>query len=35
LRDIRTLTQQVQGRQSHLQDVGAYLMGLEASLAFA
>src|SRR5215510_8868183 len=35
LRDIKTLTQQVQGRQSHLQDVGAYLMGLEPSLAFA
>jgi alkylation response protein AidB-like acyl-CoA dehydrogenase len=35
LRDIKTLTQQVQGRQSHLQDVGAYLMGLEASLTFA
>ena len=35
LRDIRTLTQQVQGRQSHLQDVGAYLMGLEPSLSFA
>jgi hypothetical protein len=25
----------VQGRQSHLQDVGAYLMGLEPSLSFA
>jgi len=35
LRDIKTLTQQVQGRQSHLQDVGAYLMGLEPSLSFA
>ena len=34
-RDIRTLTQQVQGRKSHLQEVGAYLLGLEASLAFA
>ena len=28
-RDIRTLTQQVQGRKSHLQEVGAYLLGLE------
>src|SRR5262247_1490188 len=26
LRDIKTVTQQVQGRQSHLQDVGAYLL---------
>ena len=35
LRDLRTLTQQVQGRKSHLQDVGAYLLGLEPNLAFA
>ncbi len=35
LRDIKTVTQQVQGRQSHLQDVGAYLLGLEPSLSFA
>src|SRR5262245_6281380 len=35
LRDIKPLTQQVQGRQSHLHDVGAYLMGLEPSLSFA
>ena len=34
-RDLRTLTQQVQGRKSHLQDVGAYLLGLEPSLTFA
>jgi alkylation response protein AidB-like acyl-CoA dehydrogenase len=34
-RDIKTVTQQVQGRKSHLQDVGAYLMGLEPSLSFA
>ena len=34
-RDLRTLTQQVQGRKSHLQEVGAYLLGLEPSLAFA
>src|SRR5712691_5201765 len=32
LRDIRTLTQQLQGRKSHLQDVGAYLLGLEPNL---
>jgi alkylation response protein AidB-like acyl-CoA dehydrogenase len=35
LRDIRTLTQQIQGRKSHLQDVGAYLLGLEPMLVFA
>jgi alkylation response protein AidB-like acyl-CoA dehydrogenase len=27
-RDINTVTQQLQGRKSHLQDVGAYLLGL-------
>jgi alkylation response protein AidB-like acyl-CoA dehydrogenase len=35
LRDIRTLLQQAQGRKSHLQDAGAFLLGLEANLAFA
>jgi alkylation response protein AidB-like acyl-CoA dehydrogenase len=34
-RDIRTVTQQLQGRKSHLQEVGAYLLGLEPSLTFA
>jgi alkylation response protein AidB-like acyl-CoA dehydrogenase len=34
-RDIRTVTQQLQGRKSHLQEVGAYLLGLEPSLSFA
>jgi alkylation response protein AidB-like acyl-CoA dehydrogenase len=34
-RDIRTVTQQLQGRKSHLQEVGAYLLGLEPSLWFA
>jgi alkylation response protein AidB-like acyl-CoA dehydrogenase len=34
-RDIRTVTQQLQGRRSHLQEVGAYLLGLEPSLTFA
>lgn len=31
-RDINTVTQQLQGRKSHLQDVGAYLLGLEVEL---
>jgi alkylation response protein AidB-like acyl-CoA dehydrogenase len=35
LRDIRTVMQQAQGRKSHLQDAGAYLLGLEANLAYA
>jgi hypothetical protein len=35
LRDIRTLTQQLQGRKSHLQDVGAWLLGLEPNLRHA
>ena len=35
LRDIRTVLQQAQGRKSHLQDVGAYLLGLEPSFAYA
>jgi len=34
-RDIHTITQQVQGRKSHLQEVGAYLLGLEPALIFA
>jgi len=34
-RDMHTITQQVQGRKSHLQEVGAYLLGFEASLTFA
>jgi alkylation response protein AidB-like acyl-CoA dehydrogenase len=35
LRDMRTVMQQAQGRKSHLQDVGAYLMGLEPNFAYA
>lgn len=35
LRDIRTVMQQAQGRKSHLQDVGAYLLGLEPNFAYA
>jgi alkylation response protein AidB-like acyl-CoA dehydrogenase len=35
LRDIRTVMQQAQGRKSHLQDVGAYLMGLEPTFSYA
>ena len=31
-RDINTVTQQLQGRKSHLQDVGAYLLGLQPNL---
>jgi indole-3-acetate monooxygenase len=34
-RDIHTITQQVQGRKTHLQEVGAYLLGFEPSLLFA
>jgi hypothetical protein len=34
LRDIRTVMQQVQGRKSHLQDVGAYLLGFPPNFAF-
>jgi alkylation response protein AidB-like acyl-CoA dehydrogenase len=34
-RDIRTVVQQAQGRKTHLQDVGAYIMGLEPNLTFA
>jgi alkylation response protein AidB-like acyl-CoA dehydrogenase len=35
LRDIRTVMQQAQARQSHLQDAGAYLLGLEPNLSYA
>ena len=35
MRDLRTLLQQAQGRRSHLQDTGAFLLGLDANLAFA
>lgn len=35
LRDIRTVMQQAQGRKSHLQDVGAYLLGLDPNFAYA
>jgi alkylation response protein AidB-like acyl-CoA dehydrogenase len=35
LRDIRTVMQQAQGRKSHLQDVGAYLLGLPPNFAYA
>jgi alkylation response protein AidB-like acyl-CoA dehydrogenase len=35
LRDIRTVLQQAQGRKSHLQDTGGYLLGLEPNFAFA
>ena len=35
MRDLRTLLQQAQGRKAHLQDAGAFLLGLEANLAFA
>jgi alkylation response protein AidB-like acyl-CoA dehydrogenase len=35
LRDIRTVMQQAQGRKSHLQDVGAYLLGLDPTFSYA
>jgi alkylation response protein AidB-like acyl-CoA dehydrogenase len=35
LRDIRTLSQQVQARKTHLQDVGAYLLGLAPNFTYA
>jgi indole-3-acetate monooxygenase len=35
LRDLNTMLQQVQGRRSHLQDTGAFLLGLEPNLTFA
>ena len=34
-RDIRTVMQQAQGRKSHLQDVGGYLLGLQPNFAYA
>ncbi len=34
-RDIRSVTQQLQGRRSHFQTVGAYLLGHDADLAVA
>ncbi len=34
-RDISTLTQHLQGRHSHLQEVGAYFLGLEPILRYA
>ena len=33
-RDLHTLTQQLQGRASHFETVGAYLLGAEPDLAF-
>jgi indole-3-acetate monooxygenase len=35
MRDLTTLTQQLQGRKSHLQETGGYLLGLEPNLMFA
>jgi alkylation response protein AidB-like acyl-CoA dehydrogenase len=35
LRDLRTVMQQAQGRKSHLQDTGAYLLGLAPNFAYA
>jgi alkylation response protein AidB-like acyl-CoA dehydrogenase len=35
MRDLRTLLQQAQGRKAHLQDAGAFILGLDANLAFA
>jgi alkylation response protein AidB-like acyl-CoA dehydrogenase len=34
-RDIRTVTQQIQGRKAHLQRVGAFLLGLPPDLDIA
>lgn len=34
-RDLRTVMQQAQGRKSHLQDTGAYLLGLAPNFAYA
>ena len=34
-RDIHTLTQQLQGRRMHFENVGRYLLGLEPDLRFA
>ena len=33
-RDIHTVTQQLQGRQAHLETVGRYLLGLEPDQTF-
>ena len=35
MRDLRILLQQAQGRKAHLQDTGAFILGLDANLAFA
>jgi indole-3-acetate monooxygenase len=35
MRDVRTITQHVQGRRTHLQEVGAWLLGLEPNLRYA
>lgn len=35
MRDLRTVMQQAQGRKSHLQDTGAYLLGLAPNFAYA
>jgi alkylation response protein AidB-like acyl-CoA dehydrogenase len=35
MRDVRTITQHVQGRNTHLQETGAWLMGLEPNLRYA
>ena len=34
-RDIHTVTQQLQGRQAHLETVGRYLLGLEPDQTFS
>jgi hypothetical protein len=33
-RDIHTVTQQLQGRLSHFETVGAWMMGVDADLTF-
>jgi indole-3-acetate monooxygenase len=33
-RDIHTVTQQLQGRLSHFETVGAWMLGVDADLAF-
>lgn len=33
-RDIHTITQQLQGRMSHFETVGAWMLGAEADLTF-
>ncbi|HMK00305.1 MAG TPA: hypothetical protein VK552_13395, partial [Reyranella sp.] len=33
-RDIHTVTQQLQGRLSHFETVGAWMMGADADLTF-